>query len=82
MRSCKLEFVPAGPATPFLCSTAHIRQDISTASFRSCKLLAPSDECDLLSCFYAQPDIFAVMNCCVLALIVFSSHVLAWRADS
>ena len=32
-------------------------------------------------CFNAQPDIFAVMNCCVIALIVFSSDILTWRAD-
>jgi len=36
----------------------------------------------LLLCFNAQPDIFAVMNCCVVTLIVFSSDMLAWRADS
>jgi len=29
-----------------------------------------------------QPDIFTVMNCCVVALIVFSSDMLAWMADS
>jgi len=29
----------------------------------------------------AQPDIFAVMNCCVVALSVFSSDILTWRAD-
>jgi len=35
----------------------------------------------LLPCFNAQPDIFAVMNCYVVALIVFSSYIRAWRAD-
>jgi len=37
----------------------------------------------LLPCFNAQPDIFAVMNCCVVALIVFSSDIflLRWSAD-
>jgi len=39
-------------------------------------LLRRSDECVLLPCFNAQPDIFAVMNCCVIALIVFSSDML------
>jgi len=73
---------PAGPTTHFLCSTARIRQDISAASFCSCKLLGRSDECVLLPRFNAQPDIFAVMNCCIVALLVFSSDMLAWRADS
>ena len=27
------------------------------------------------------PDIFAVMNCCVVALSAFSSDILTWRAD-
>jgi len=30
----------------------------------------------------AQPDIFALMNCCVVALIAFSSNILAGSADS
>ena len=60
----------------------HIRQDMSAASFCSCKLLWRSVECVLLPCFNAQPDIFAVMNRCVVALIVFSSNILAWSADS
>ena len=34
-----------------------------------------------LSCLNAQPDIFAVMNCCVVALSVFSSDILTWSAD-
>jgi len=29
----------------------------------------------------AQPDIFAVMNCCVVALSIFSSDILTWSAD-
>jgi len=28
-----------------------------------------------------QPDIFAVVNCCVVALSVFSSDILTWIAD-
>ena len=61
--------------------TTRIRKDISAASFCSGKLLERSDECVLLPCFNVQPDIFAVMNCCVVALIVFTSDMLAWRAD-
>ena len=34
------------------------------------------------SCFNAQADIFAIMNCCVVALNVFSSDILTWNADS
>jgi len=66
----------------FLGLAARIRQDISAASFCSCKLLGRSDERVLLPCFNAQTDIFAVMNCCIVALIVFSSDMLAWKADS
>ena len=40
-----------------------------------------SDERVLLPCLNAQPDIFAVMNCCVVALSVFSSDILTWSAD-
>jgi len=36
----------------------------------------------LLRCFNAQPDIFAVMNCCVVALSLFSSDILIWSANS
>ena len=39
------------------------------------------DECVLLPCLNAQPDIFAVMNCCGVALSVFSSDILAGGAD-
>ena len=39
------------------------------------------DECFLLPCLNAQPDSFAVMNCCVVALRVFSSDILTWGAD-
>jgi len=46
------------------------------------KLLWRSDECVLLPCFNAWPDIFAVMNCCVVALSLFSSASLTWSADS
>jgi len=28
-----------------------------------------------------QPDLSTVMNCCVVALIVFSSDMQAWMAD-
>ena len=45
-------------------------------------MLGHSDKCVLLSCFNAQPDIFAVVNCCVVALSVFSSDILTWSADS
>jgi len=34
-------------------------------------MLGHSDECVLLPCFNAQPDIFAVMNCCVVAECIF-----------
>jgi len=34
------------------------------------------------TCFNVQPDIFALINCCVVALIVFSSDILAGSADS
>jgi len=40
-----------------------------------------TDKCVLLPCLKAHPDIFAVMNCCVVALSVFSSNILTWRAD-
>jgi len=44
-------------------------------------MLWHSDECVLLPCFNAQPDIFAVMNCCIVALSVFTSDILTWSAD-
>ena len=62
-------------------SAARIRQDISAASFCSCKLLRCNDECVLLPCFNAQPDIFAVMNCCVVALSLYSSDIVTWSAN-
>ena len=34
----------------------------------------------LLPCFNAQPDIFALMYCCVVVLIVISSDILAGSA--
>jgi len=40
------------------------------------------DECVLLPCFNTHPDIFAVMNCCVVTLSVFSSDILTWSADT
>jgi len=64
------------------CSTAHIWRDLSEAWFCSCKLLWRSDECVSLPCFNAQPDIFAVVNCCVTALSLFFSDGLTWSADS
>jgi len=68
------------PAAHFLCSTAHIRQDIRAAWFCSCGLPWRSDECVSHPCFYAQPDIYAVMNCYVVALF-FSSDVVTRSAD-
>ena len=53
----------------------------SAVSFCSCKLRWRIDECVSISCFNAQPDIFAVMNCCVEALSVFSSDILTWSAN-
>ena len=44
-------------------------------------MLWHSDECVLLPCLNAQPDIFAVMNCFVVVLSVFSSDILTWSAD-
>ena len=35
----------------------------------------------LLPCFIAQSDIFAVINCCVAALSLYSSDILTWGAD-
>jgi len=61
---------------------ARLRRDISAASFHSCKLLWRIDERVSLPCFNAQPDIFAVMNCCVVALSLFSSNIVTWNADS
>ena len=46
------------------------------------KLLWRSDECVSLPCFNAQPDIFAVMNYCVVALSLFFSDSLTWNVDS
>ena len=82
IRSCKPRCAPASPAAHFLCSIARIRQDLSTASFCSGKLLRRSDEYVLLLCFNAQPDIFSVMNCCVVALSLFSSDIPTWSANS
>jgi len=72
--------VCASPAAHFLCLIACIRRDIIAAWFCSCSWR--SDECILFLCFNAQPGIFAVMNCCVAALRIFSSDILTWSADS
>ena len=64
-------------------STA-IRQDIRAACFCSCKMHWCSNECILLPCFNALPDIFAVMNCSVLTLplsAVFCSGLVTGNAD-
>jgi len=45
-------------------------------------LAQPDFVCVSLPCFNAQPDIFAVMNCCVVALSLFFSESLTWSADS
>jgi len=73
---------PASSAARFLCWIARIRQDISAVSFCSCKLIWPNDECALLPCFNVQHDISAVVNCCVVALSLFSSNIPTWSADS
>ena len=78
IRSCKPGCASASTAAHFLWSTVRFRQDISAASFCSCRLLWRTDEWVLLPCFDAQPDIFAVMNCCVVALNVFSSDLERW----
>ena len=44
-------------------------------------MLWHSGECFLLPCLNAQLDSFALMNCCVVALSVFSSDILTWGAD-
>ena len=44
-------------------------------------MLWHSGECFLLPYLNAQPDSFAVMNCCVVALSVFSSDILTWGVD-
>ena len=82
IQSCKLGCGSDSPAAHFLCSTAHIRQDISGTSFCSCKLLCRSYDCVLLHCSNAQPDIFAVMNGCVVALNACSSGFPIWSDGS
>jgi len=79
-RSRKTGSAPASPAAHLQCSTARIWRDLSAASFCSCKLLWRSGEC--VSLPYAHPDTFAVMNCCVVALSLFSSDSLTWTAYS
>jgi len=44
-------------------------------------MICHSDDRVLLPCLKAQPDIFAVMNCCVVALSAFSSDILTWSVD-
>ena len=78
IRSCTLGCATASPAAHIQCSTACIWRDLTAASFRSCKLLWRSDEYVSLPCFNAQPDIFAVMNCCIVALRLFFSDSLTW----
>jgi len=34
-----------------------------------------------LPCISTQPDIFAIMNCCVMALSLYYSDIVTWRAD-
>jgi len=82
IKSCKSGCAPASPAAHFLCSTARIRQDISAAAICSCKLLWRIDEYVLLPCFNAQHGVFAVINCCVVALSLFSSDSTTWSTDS
>jgi len=36
----------------------------------------------LLPSFNGQPDVFAVMNCCAVALSLFFSDTLIWNAAS
>ena len=82
IRSLKPGSAPAGPAAHLQCSTARIWRDLSAVSFWSCKLLWRSGERVSLPYFNIQPDIFAVMNCCVVVLSLFSSDSLSWTADS
>ena len=58
------------------------QEDISAASSCSGKLLWRIDERVFLSNFNVQPDIFAVMNCCILALGVYYTDSLTWSANS
>jgi len=82
---CNFKFqtvIPGCPPSPphTFWSTA-IRRDIRAALyFCSCELRWRSIECVLLPCFNALGDIFAVMNCSVLALsAVFCFCPLTWR---
>jgi len=45
-------------------------------------MLERCDECVLLPSFHVQPDIFAIMNCCVVALSFCSSDTVTWSADT
>ena len=82
IRSCKPGCAPASPSAHLQCATACIWGDLSAAWFCSCKLLWRSDECVSFPCFNAHPVIFAVMNCCVVALSLFFPDSLTWSADS
>jgi len=74
--SCKPRCAPASPAAHLQCSTARIWWDLSAAWLCSCKLLWRSDECVSFPYFNVQPVVFAVMNCCVVALSLFFSNSL------
>jgi len=69
------------PSQPHTFWSTAIRRDIRAALyFCSCELSWRSIECVLLACFNALPDIFAVMNCFVLALSAVSCFCLPiWR---
>ena len=72
----------ASPAAHLQCSTARIWRDLSAAWLCSCQLLWRSDECVSFPCFNAQPVIFAVMNCCVVALTLIFPDSLTRSDDS
>ena len=60
-----------------------IRRDVCAIwCFCSCELRCRGAKCISLSCFNAQLDIFAVVNCSVIVLSVFCSGILSWSADS
>ena len=82
IRSCKPGCAPASPAAHLQSSTARIWRDLSATWFCSCKLLWRCDECVSFPCYNAQSDIFALVNCCVVALNLFFSDSLTWSADS
>jgi len=71
IRSCKPGCAPASPTTHLQCPTARISRDFSAAWLCSGKLLWCRDLSVSLPCFNAQPDIFAVTNCCAVAAWVY-----------